>query len=318
MKSYDERRLIRLLEIYEGDFYSTIGVEDLIADALDGLEGGSDYGPLSGISSVANAASTDSLLNFAYYVAAAKEVKGDVLDFSQRSRFLGFAVEKYEFDQEPQYLAPGLAQYGECLLELMATSRADLIEPLRQIAMGVVTSGRYAPSSPTSTGHFIVPAKLGVFALEMLAVMRGEVIDWESFYVPPDRFWLDCARIGLPEPDPVKAADWGLQLCDAHMATLQSDKDNPDKSWDQGFEMENEAHHLWPISVYAFLRARAQMGLETAEIDHPLMRTSFAILKDWTVPAGSWQAQPWFIDILDKIQAIEPTLEPALKLVRNG
>lgn len=215
-------------------------------------------------------------------------------------------------------MPPELSDYGEYLLELMATSRVELIEPTREIAMGVVTSGRYAPSSSTSTGYFGSPAKLGVFALEMLAVMRDEVIDWESFHIPPDRSWLDCARIGLPEPDPVKAAEWGLQLCDAHMATLQADKDNPDMSWFQGFKMVNEAHHLWPVSVYAFIRARAQMGLATAEIDHPLMRTSFAILQDWTVPAGSWQAQPWFTEIVDRIQQIEPALEPALELVRNG
>ncbi|TRW92127.1 hypothetical protein FNJ84_21215 [Paracoccus sp. M683] len=270
------------------------------------------------IPTLALATGDDALLNFSYWVAASRKLRGEVLDFSQRSRFLGFAVEKNDFDRKLHRKPPRLSDYGEYLLELMATSRADLIEPTREIAMGVVTSGRFVPSSPESTGYFGSPAKLSVFALEMLAVMRGEVIDWESFHIPPDRFWLDCARIGLPEPDPVKAAEWGGQLCDAHMATLQADKDNPDMSWFQGFEMVNEAHHLWPISVYAFIRARARLGLATAEIDHPLMRTSFAILKDWTVPAGSWQAQPWFTEIIDRIQQIEPALEPALDLVRNG
>lgn len=316
MKNYSEKRLVELLSLYDGDIMDSFEVTDFIEDARASLSGSSDYGLLSGIRN-AGMLGEAAALNFAFYVAANKDVKGDILDFSQRSRFLAFVVRKHEIDQNPEFSAPDLTNYGEYLLELMATSRTDLIEPMREIALEVVTSGRYAPPEGT-TGYFGAPTKLGVFALEMLAIMRGEVIDWESFHVPPDRFWLDCARIGLPEPDPVKAAEWGLQLCDAHMATLQADKDNPDMSEFEGFEMVNEAHHLWPISVYAFLRSRTQMGLATAEIDHPLMRTSFAILKDWTVPAGSWQAAPWFVEIIDKIQQIEPTLEPALELVRNG
>lgn len=43
-------------------------------------------------------------------------------------------------------------------------------------------SGRYAPPTGT-TGYFNVPSKLGVFVLEMLALVRGETINWQSLHI---------------------------------------------------------------------------------------------------------------------------------------
>ncbi|WP_139212339.1 hypothetical protein [Jannaschia pohangensis] len=225
------------------------------------------------------------------------------------------SAEEVDFNANPDFLTPYLDTYGETLLQLVATGRDDLAEATEEIARRVLATGRYAKPAD-SGGYFGAPAKLGVFALEMLAARRGETIDWESFHVPPDRFWRDCARIGLTEPDPVKAAEWAAQLCDAHMQTLRTDRDGMSTTPFEGKEINQQAHFLWPITTHAFLRLRAGQGLETAPVDHPLMRTSFEVLRGWHVPVGAWQPEPWFAEILDKTVAIAPTLGPRLEIIR--
>ncbi|KYB45578.1 hypothetical protein AB664_06660 [Brucella anthropi] len=95
-------------------------------------------------------------------------------------------------------------------------------------ASGYCTVGReigaYVPPAGT-TSYFTVPSKLGVFGLEMIATVRGETINSQSYHIPPDPLWLDCARIGLIVPVPIRAVDWARRLCDSHMLALQTDKE---------------------------------------------------------------------------------------------
>ena len=149
-----------------------------------------------------------------------------------------------------------------------------------------------------------------------MAATRNETIDWQSFHVPPARFWFDCARTGVTEPDPDKAAQWGHDLCEAHLRTVARDTENGTMTPSTGHEIIQQAHFLWPITVHAFLRLRARLGLQTSEIDHPLVRTSFSILRNWSVPAGAWPTEPWLTEILDKTVTVAPSLEAQVDLIR--
>lgn len=315
MTTYSEKQLIKRLALYRGDYHQSLGLEDMIEDAERIFADGSDYGPLAGLDKVADGLVIECMSNFGLGMMERHETDGILLDLSQRCRFFSFVVEKKFFDEDPNFVTPALSPYGEWMLQFIATGRTDLQQRLEAIVLSVVKSGRYASPAGT-TGYFTAPSKLGVFALEMLAAGRGETINWESFHIPPDPFWLDCARIGLIEPDPVRAADWARRLCDAHMKTLQTDKDNFVFNASTGHEIELEAHFLWPIAVHAFLRLRGQLGLETGEIDHRLMQTPFALLRDWNMPAGSWQAEPWYSDILARTLAEAPSLQADLDLIR--
>jgi len=309
-----EGDLLEALSLYDWDYSNSPSVKRAIRSMNYYLDGNGDYGPISGLNS-ADGIVHVTLYHFAYWVMAAREPRAPMLDLAQRMQFLAQVGRKFRFDENPQHLTPSLPEYGETILQLIATGRDDLLGPTEQIALGVLQSGRYVKREGTG-GFFIQPSKIGVFALEALAATRNETIDWESFHVPPDRFWLDCARVGVTEPDPAKAAQWGHDLCEAHLNTLQRDVDNGTMTAATGHEINAEAHFLWPITVHAFLRLRAQLGLQTAEIDHPLMRTSFAIMRDWTMPAGAWQIEPWFTEILDKTVSAAPSLTPQVDLIR--
>lgn len=314
MSDYSEDKIKDWLSLYDDDIFSLPSVEDAFGDFDYYVSDESDVTPLGAVDAfrpVENAC----LSHFGYWILQAKEVRAASLDIAQRVRFLRDNARVLSFESNPNHLTPSLANYGETLLQLLATSRLELVTPTEQLALRVLKSGRYkAPDG--AGGYFSAPARVGVFALEMLAAARGEAIEWETFHVPPDRFWLDCARVGLTEPDPTKAAEWARELCDAHMRTLRSDLENGALNAAPGQEIEEAAHFLWPISTVAFLRMRARLGLSTAEVDHPLMRTSFAVLHDWAIPGDAWPGAPWYADVLAKIDDAAPELSPSLAPIR--
>lgn len=321
METYPEDQIRDWLSLYSDPPASTLTVQDAIEDFEYYLS--DDYqrspdGSITPLGAVDVAARTGQvcLSHFAYWILQSGDVRSDDLDLAQRLRFLGDRARLAQFEGNPNHLTPRLAEYGETLLQLLATGRTALVAPTERIALSVLQSGRYA-APEGSSGYFSAPAKIGVFALEMLAATRNETIEWETFHVPADRFWLDCARIGVTEPDPDKGADWARALCDAHMAALQSDLENGSMNAAPGQEIQQAAHFLWPITVFAFLRLRARLGFATAEIDHPLMRTSFAALRDWDVPVGrAITIAPWYAGILDKVETATPELSDALTVIR--
>ncbi|WP_252944873.1 hypothetical protein [Oceanicola sp. 502str15] len=302
------------LSLYDGDVLTYPSVQDGIEDMEYYLDGNGDYHPVAGLSS-GRALVTAPLSHFGYWVIERQEARAASLDLSQRIQFLLHVGEHFLFESNPRQLTPPLAGYGETLLQLIATGRDDLRAPTEEIALAVLQSGRYEPPEG-STGYFTRPSRIGVFALEALAAARGEAIDWESFHVPPDRFWLDAARIGLTETDPARAAEWARELCDAQLQTLQTDQENFSTDVSSGHEISQEAHFLWPIAAISFLRLRDSLGLETAPVEHPLMETSFRGLQSWVVPPGSWPGAPWYSEILDKTAAAAPELAPRLKVIR--
>lgn len=315
MKELDEKRLKRSMSLYDLEFKDSITFEDVSEGIPRAFSGHVDAAGLRSVPRICRSVVINDMTHFGYWILEKQDVRPAALDRAQRAWFLGISAERHLINASATHLAPGLEYMGELLLSLLATGRTPLIGPAEENARAILQSGRYAPTEGT-TGYFTKPAKIGVFALEMLAAMRGETIDWESFHVPPDRFWLDCARIGLTEPDPAKAAEWATQLCEAHLQTLQTDKDNFSFDPSTGHEIDMEAHFLWPITVIAFLRLRAAQGLQTGEIDHPLMRTSFDILHGWSLPAGAWTPEPWFVDFLDKVEGAAPDISDSIKEIR--
>ncbi|WP_373634892.1 hypothetical protein [Yoonia sp. SS1-5] len=314
MGEYGETQIVAGLALYRSDPFTSINFEDALEDTHYFMDGNGDMSPLEGALQMKGLI-VPFLGHFGYWVATAGQVKTAELDVAQRAAFFEKAVTHTLFQSNPSHVTPSLPQYGETLLQLIATGRADLLAATEQIALSVLKSGRYAPPEGT-TGYFSQPSKVGVFALEMLAQQRDETVDWESFHVPPDRFWLDAARLGLNDPDPQKGAEWARELCAAHMRTLATDVENGSMDASTGHEIREEAHFLWPITTIAFLRMRASLGHQTGPVDHPLMRTSFQVLHDWQVPAGSWPGAPWWTDILDRTAAIAPALTPQIALVR--
>lgn len=251
---------------------------------------------------------------FAYRVMARQEWDMSALDASQRLCFASVAIEGITHFKEPQ-LEPSLFDWGEVLLEWLGTGRQSFVDYLAPMFLRVVTDGYYT-RKVEERGDFSHPQKLGVFALEMLAATRNETIDWDSYKIPTDRFWLECARTGLTEPDVDKCAQWMRDLCEEHMKAANVDGDTGGTDVFLGHEIDDSTHFLWPITVHAFIKLRRQLELPIPEeIDHPLMRTSFAPFGERTFDQKLWTPEPWFVEIFEIAEGLEPDLAQIRELV---
>ncbi len=212
-------------------------------------------------------------------------------------------------------IAPSLFEVGENLLELLATGRTSLSQHYHDLLMSILKAG-YWSSDKDKHGPYSMPQKLGVFALEMLAATRNETIDWDSYGIPADRFWLECARTGLTETHLLKVAEWMTSLCDAHVQSSNVAGDSGGTDVLEGHEIDDPTHFLWPITVHAFIKLRLQMDLDIPqEIDHPLMRTSFAPFAGRGFGQKTWKTEPWFVEVFDIAAALETELNEIRLLV---
>ena len=237
------------------------------------------------------------------------------LDASQRCRYFAFSMKKMHIDDRSTS-TPFPWDWGAYLLELMSVVERPLANPFHLLASETLSSGGFSFDKRGEPVRRSSDQKLLPFALEMQAATQGETIDWDSFGIPADRFWLDCARRGLTEPDPARAAQWVHDLCDAHQAAANTQGDTGGTDVLTGNEIDEPSHFLWPITVHAFIRLRRQIGLPDPEsVDHPLLRTSFAPLLDTAPGPERWQAEPWFTDIVDICTAQIPALQDAKDLV---
>ena len=237
------------------------------------------------------------------------------LNASQRIAYFSHALEWNRIESGDVSI-PFTWDWAAFWLELQATGNATLAQPFHQICDNCLKAGRFVNRSNGQQRSFSADQKLLPFALEMQAATQDGTIDWDSFGIPADRFWLDCARRGLTEPDPARAAQWVHDLCDAHQAAANTQGDTGGTDVLAGNEIDEPSHFLWPITVHAFIRLRRQIGLPDPDsVDHPLLRTSFAPLLDTISGPERWQAEPWFSDIVDICTAQIPALQDAKDLV---
>lgn len=311
---FNEKRAAKKFETFDNSFASNSGMQFLIDRALRKARDPNTELRLRGIEIFLDGESIPYRERFAYRVMARQEWDMSALDASQRLLFASVAIEGITHFKEPK-LEPSLFQWGEVLLEWIGTGRQSFVDYMAPMFLRVVTDGYYT-RKVEERGDFSHPQKLGVFALEMLAATRNETIDWDSYKIPTDRFWLECARTGLTEPDVDKCAQWMRDLCEEHMKAANVDGDTGGTDVLLGHEIDDPTHFLWPITVHAFIKLRRGLGLPIPEeVDHPLMRTSFASFAERSFDQKLWTPEPWFIEIFEIAESLEPDLAHIRDLV---
>jgi len=313
-KRFNEKRAYKKFEFGNTPFEENVNFNILIDECIEDARDPENATPLITIESFLPGPARDYRERFAYRLMAHQEWDMEALDASQRLLMVSIALEGITALKTPR-LEPSLYRWGEVLLEWLASGRQSFVDYMSPLFLKFVTDGYYT-RKVDERGDFSSPQKLGVFALEMLAATRNETIDWESYKIPADRFWLECARTGLTEPDVNKCADWIKALCDEHMKAANADGDNGGTDVLSGQELDEPTHFLWPITVHAFIKLRQKLGLAIPhDIDHPLMRTSFAPFVDRNHTEKLWRPEPWFIELFSIAEGLEPDLHQVNDLV---
>ncbi len=252
---------------------------------------------------------------FMYRLMAKDHLDWLSLNAAQRIDLYKHALQ-FAMVQQGKMESPLPLEWGAFWLELHATQVPEFAQHFHVLCEQCLKTGKFVTLIHGDQRSFSSDQKLLVFALEMHAATQDETIDWDSFGIPADRFWLDCARRGLTEPDTALAAQWVKDLCDAHMEAANTKGDTGGTDVLLGNEIDQEAHFLWPITVHAFLRLRRGLRLPDPDpIDHPLLRTSFAPLLNTKPGPERWNAEPWFVEIVETTLRELPELEAAKNLV---
>ena len=313
-RQFNETRAAKQFAYADPEFSTNQGLVDLREEELEELRDPElDY-RLGAVGGFARSEARPFRHRFAYRVMARQEWDWEALDAAQRAHHLKLSVEAAEVlnDGLPR---PMLFHIGESILELLATGRQSLLDDYVPKAMEMLTGGYWMPAERRA---FSSDQKLIVFALEMLVAMKGETIDWDSYQIPTDRFWLECARTGLTDPDVDRCRQWMHDLCEAHVAASNVAGDSGGTDVLRGHEIDDPTHFLWPITVHAFIKLRRKLELPVPtpeEVDHPLMRTSFAPFADQDFDKKIWQAEPWFKEAFEIAVSLDGSLESVRELL---
>lgn len=187
--------------------------------------------------------------------------------FSSIGLFCGYGErpgKKYFFDDR-------LYDQGIRLIVLMVAQRIDIarlcypyfIEGIKRF-------------EPMRAKHFL-PQKMIVLVIEMLASEHKQTIDWYSSGIPVDRFYSEFVKEALYSQDEAILKEWLMALCDNHLKWSARTESTEDEYADDGYEIEARELLLWPFEYQAVKNFRAEHGLSTPVIDHPLLKTPLAI-----------------------------------------
>ena len=157
------------------------------------------------------------------------------------------------------------------------------------------------------------PQQLIVFTMGLLAARVDQEIDWDSYEIPADRFYTDFLREALFTQDLALYDRWMKALCDKHLEIVSLDLD--DEPRDFGHELHTTAFWLWPLEVRAVERLRRDRGLQTPEIDHPLMTTKLAALTD--IECSGVEVPGWLHQLIDGMIHFDTKFEPLRQIWRK-
>lgn len=193
-----------------------------------------------------------------------------------------------------------LSRQGSAILSLLACHRNDIAEHCYPFILDGLKS-----MTPGKLGELKVQ-KLGVLAIEMLASDKKQAINWDSLQIPFDRFYRDFVKEALYSKDENILTNWLIALCDNHLKWCALENSYDNESPLLGYEIEEDYQLLWPFEYQAVKNFRAQHGLSTPEIDHPLLKAPMAI--EHRPDFSQWKAPEWFYPLLDKLIAVNPKI----------
>ena len=172
---------------------------------------------------------------------------------------------------------------GQLLLPNLAYANEAVLDKVWELGLTAVTGPnfhRFIPDPKILEGIDMeyAPQQLIVLTMGLLAARHDQEIDWNSYHIPADRFYVDFVREGVFNEDLEKYDQWMKAACDKHLDIVSLDIDDEPRNF--GHELGKEIFWLWPLEIRAVERFRRERGLPTPEIDHPLMRTKLAAITE--------------------------------------
>ncbi|VUS79503.1 hypothetical protein [Klebsiella spallanzanii] len=153
----------------------------------------------------------------------------------------------------------------------------------------------------------LLPQKMIVLAVEMLASEHKQTVDWQSHGIPVERFYYDFVKEALYSQDEAVLKEWLTALCDNHLKWSARTEATEDEYALNGYEIERQELLLWPFEYQAVKNFRAAHGLTTPEIEHPLLKTPLAT--EHRADFSKWNAPDWFYPLVDKLISVNPQLD---------
>jgi hypothetical protein len=153
----------------------------------------------------------------------------------------------------------------------------------------------------------VLPQKMIVLAVEMLASEHKQTVDWQSHGIPVERFYYDFVKEALYSQDETVLKEWLTALCDNHLKWSAREEITEDEFARNGYEIEQQELLLWPFEYQAVKNFRAAHGLTTPEIEHPLLKTPLAT--EHRADFSKWNAPDWFYPLVDRLISANPQLD---------
>ncbi|OFS11052.1 hypothetical protein [Hafnia sp. HMSC23F03] len=203
---------------------------------------------------------------------------------------------------EPRPYLEGADKIGLSLLTLLACKQFDVVERLYEELINSITNGT-AKKSITHGESSPEVQKLFVLAVEMLASERKQTVDWAAAGIPVERFYLDFVREALYSRDDEVLNKWLTALCDQHLKWCSRFPAVPAEAF--GYDIPIWMG-LWPFEYQAVRNFRAKHGLDTPEIEHPLINTVFARMPE--PDFSQWQKPDWFEDFCANLFEVNPDI----------
>lgn len=154
----------------------------------------------------------------------------------------------------------------------IATGQLSLIEPFHQ-AVFFGLNGGYG----VGDGHNLpigTTLRYAAFGLTIIGDWLGKPLDLDKHALPRDPAWGQLAA-HWREPDPEKLLPILLDACDTHVERIALNSREVDSG---NFEFGSPFEAVYPAEILAIKNLRHSLGLETPFIDHPLMKSPYAML----------------------------------------
>lgn len=191
---------------------------------------------------------------------------------------------------------------GRSFLSLMACNQFTVPEKVYDEIVSSVIDGTIKSAMTYDDGSFDTQ-KLFVLLMEMLASEQKQTIDWAAAGIPVERFYDDFVKEALYSTDEKKVSEWLNALCDQHLKWCSRFPEVAKEEY--GYDIPVEMH-LWPFEYHAVKNLRLKHGLDTPEINHPLMKAAFSAIP---VPDfKQWEKPQWFSEICEELFRLNPEI----------
>ncbi|HGM5579435.1 TPA: hypothetical protein ACKP22_001093 [Pseudomonas putida] len=165
-----------------------------------------------------------------------------------------------------------LDDFSHKMLCLLACGQYPLIEPCyTELIIGLrdgygIQDGHDLPIGTT--------LRYAAFGLTIIGDWLGKPLDLDKHALPRDPAWGQLVA-HWREPDPEKLLPILLDACDTHVERIALNSREVDSG---NFEFGSPFEAVYPAEILAIKNLRLSLGLKTPFIDHPLMKSPYAML----------------------------------------